>query len=273
MDGERALIVARDAGGGFHHQLSSGRARPDFDAATLVPAAITQALAACPRVDVLALPPVYGSPGLLPAALAWSYRGQAPAPAPLPGPPVVLTIADAETPPELGLPRLRPLDEAPMPGTSEVQLRGPAATPARVAAAMAGADVVEIHAHGFVDLGLSDASLIALSPQADGVFALSARTVSGLHLKRAPLVILAACHAAHTAPYLHDRWSLPYAFLLAGARAVLAPATPIPDAEATAFFRAVETRVLRGEDPAIVLRDERVRRPAGSWVEKVLLFD
>jgi hypothetical protein len=38
----------------------------------------------------------------------------------------------------------------------------------------------------------------------------------------------------------------------------------------------VEERVLRGEDPAIVLRDERVRRSAAgasSWVRDVLLFD
>jgi hypothetical protein len=139
---------------------------------------------------------------------------------------------------------------------------------------LAHTDLAEIHAHGFVDLGISDVSLIALSPDADGSFALTARVIAGLQLPRAPFVALAACDAAYTAPYLHQPWSLPYAFLLAGARGVLAPATTVPDQAAGGFFRAVGDQILRGVDPAVVLRDQRLaRRGDAAWVDSVVLFD
>ncbi|HKA87114.1 MAG TPA: CHAT domain-containing protein [Haliangiales bacterium] len=276
VDDERTAIVARGADGRLLHHVDVQRTRRDPDPQTLVPPDIVAALAACRRVDVLAPAPTYARPGVLPPHIAWSYRGTGRPPAPPSAHPTVVTVANAEPPPDLELPRLAPADASAVDGAVMVDLRGAMATPARVAQAMADADVVEIHAHGFVDLGLSDASVIALSPQADGRFALGAREIAAAKLSRAPLVILAACHAARVAPYLHDAWSLPSAFLLAGARAVLAPATPIPDADAGAFFRAVETRVLAGEDAAVALRDERVRRLAvdpESWVRDVLLFD
>src|SRR5690606_13652563 len=158
---------------------------------------------------------------------------------------------------------------APIPGAAHVDLRGAEATPARVASSLGAADAIEIHAHGFVDPDVSDASLIALSPQPDGRFALGAREIAGLELARSPLVILAACRAAYTAPYRHEPWGLPRAFLLAGARAVIASPDAIPDIEAGEFFRAVEAQILSGTDPAIALRDERARRLAtapSSWI-------
>ena len=276
VDDERTAVVARGGDGQLLHHVDKQRARPDLDPTTLVPPDIVDALATCRRVDVLALAPVYGRAGTLPPNIAWSYRGASRPRRDPSAHPIVVTVASPEPPPDLELPRLAPADTAAIDGAVMVDLHGAIATPARVAQAMVDADVLEIHAHGFVDLGLSDASLIALSPQADGRFTLGAREISAARLPRAPLVILAACHAAHIAPWLHDAWSLPSAFLLAGARAVLAPSTPIPDADAGAFFRAVEVRVLRGEDAAVALRDERVRRLAvdpQSWVRDVLLFD
>jgi CHAT domain-containing protein len=213
----------------------------------------------------------------LPAELAWSYRGRpgAAAAAP-PAAPTVVTVADVTPPPELKLAPLASRRLPPIPGATHVDLTGPEATPARVAVALADADAVEIHAHGFVDQGLSDASVIALSPQADGRFTLVAREIAALSLPRSPLVILAACHAAYTAPYRHEPWGLPRAFLLAGARAVLASPDTISDAEAGELFRAVEAQILAGADPAVALRDERARRLAAdprSWARSVLLFD
>jgi hypothetical protein len=229
-------------------------------------------------VDVLALPPVFGLPDLLPPELAWSYRGRpgAAAAGPPPTPATVVTVAGVAPPAELGLAPLAARPLAPIPGAAHVDVTGAEATPARVARELARADAVEIHAHGYVDRGISDASVIALSPQADGRFALDAREIAGLGLTRAPLVILAACHAAYTAPYRHEPWGLPRAFLLAGARAVIASPDPISDAEAGEAFRAVEARILGGTDPAVALRDERVRRLAAdgkSWIRTVLLFD
>lgn len=278
IDGERLLLLARDADGRFHqvfdpHQFKT----PDFDARTLVPAALTGALSGCPRVDVLALPPLYGQPRLLPSQLAWSYRGPAGTPPPIGARrPSVLTIEDAHPPAALGLPRLQdPSHEPRDPGVDDVILAGPEATPHRVGSELVRADFAEIHAHGFVDLGISDVSLIALSADLDGSFALTARTIAGLKLARAPFITLAACDAAYTAPYLHEPWSLPYAFLLAGARGVLAPATAIPDKDAGSFFRAVGDQILRGVDPAAVLRDQRMKRRGGEadWVDAVVLFD
>jgi len=278
VDAERVLVVTRDPRGTIEQHFDpKGRREPAFDAALLIPAPLVRSLSACERIDVLALPPVFGLPNLLPATLAWSYRGRSTAPAnPLARAPHVVTIADTLPPRELDLPALRTLTLAPIPGASHVDLRGAEATPARAVQSFAEADVVELHAHGFIDRTRSDASLIALSPQADGRFTLSAREIAGLALPRAPLVVLAACHAAYTAPYRHEPWGLPHAFLRAGARAVLASPETISDAEAGGFFRAVEQRILGGIDPAIALRDERARqlaRDPSSWTRTVLLFD
>ncbi|HEX2691094.1 MAG TPA: CHAT domain-containing protein, partial [Kofleriaceae bacterium] len=278
IDGERLLLVARDA---EHHvqQVFDPHAfkTPDFDARMLVPAKLLHALSSCARVDVIALPPLYGQPHLLPPEIAWSYRGPAAAPAPSgPRRQVALTIEDARPPAELGLAKLMPASHAPRgEAIDEVVVSGDEATPQRVRKELAFADFAEIHAHGFVDLGLSDVSLIALSPQRDGSFALTARTIASLKLPRAPFIALAACHAAYTAPYLHEPWSLPYAFLLAGARGVIASTTEIPDKDAGNFFRAIGDQILQGADPATVLRDQRMQRraDAANWVQDVVLFD
>jgi hypothetical protein len=187
----------------------------------------------------------------------------------------VLTIEDTRPPAALGLPRLQsPSHEPRGSGIDELVLGGAEATPHRVRRELPSADLAEFHAHGFVDLGISDVSLIALSTDLDGSFALTARVIAGLHLARAPFIALAACDAAYTAPYLHEPWSLPYAFLLAGARGVLAPATAVPDRDAGSFFRTVGDQILRGFDPAAVLRDQRMqRRAAADWVDAVVLFD
>jgi hypothetical protein len=278
VDAERVLVVTRDRAGTIEQRFDpKGHLTPGLDESTLVPEPLVHALSACERIDVLALPPVFGLPKLLPANLAWSYRGRSSSPeTPLADPPHVVTVADTLPPRELDLPPLQALTLTPIPGASHLDLRGAEATPTAVLKSFAGADVVEIHAHGFIDLKRSDASLIALSPQADERFALNAREIADLKLPRAPLVILAACRAAYAAPYRHEPWGLPHAFLLAGARAVLASPELISDTEAGGFFRAVEQRILAGTDPAIALRDERARqlaRDPSSWTRAVLLFD
>jgi hypothetical protein len=190
--------------------------------------------------------------------------------------PVVLTVADTHPPADLQLPKLPSPPRGPRAVVVDhVVLTGDEATPARVTRELAASDLVEFHAHGFVDLGISDVSLIALSPDADSTFALTARTIASLKLPRAPFITLGTCHAAYTAPYLHEPWSLPYAFLLAGARGVLAPATDIPDRDAGEFFRVVGDQILRGRDPAIVLREQREQHRSGAaaWVDNVVLFD
>jgi hypothetical protein len=237
-----------------------------------VPAPLRRALSGCEAVQVLAQPPVQGSAGLLPPEVAWSYRlSQSPAPqAPAPG--RRLLVSAVEAPSVLGLPALggwRTDGSA-----ADVVLSGASATPTRVLAELALAGVAELHVHGLADL--EDAAALVLAPEPDGRFSLGAREVRAARLRHAPLVILAACHAAKTLPWQHQAWSLPAAFLEAGARAVLASTSEVPDAEAPAFFAGVLRRVEAGAAPALALREERqawLARGGQAWVNDVLLFE
>ena len=296
VDDERSLLAVRGANGQDGGTFEGARKEAMEKFAPRLSPAQAEALRGCAVVDVLARPPLQGRAGLLPPEIAWRYR-VTPAvvhPSSLPG--RALVVSDASPPASLGLARL---DAWSKPGHDErgrVELSGAAATPSRVLGEMGTATEIEIHAHGFVDLGLSDASLIALSPEpggerggepggepggasggeAAGSWALSAAQIRKQRLAGNPLVLLAACHAATGAAQFHAPWSLPVAFLEAGARAVLASPAEIPDAQARGFFDAVEQRVRGGQEPAAALRDERMTfraRTGGQWVDVVLLFE
>jgi hypothetical protein len=280
VDYERSVLAVRGKGGELRGHYDASRATPlGRDASGLVPAALLATLRGCERVDVLALPPVHGLTGLLPADLAWSYRvGRGSGPPP-PGPVAGgthLVVNDVEAPASLRLPRLLPLHPPSVPDPQRVELTGARATPSRVLEAMAGASEVELHAHGAFSPELSDASLVVLAPEKDGRYALSAAQVRGLKLERAPLVLLATCGAARATPFLHESFSLPVAFIEAGAATVLASTVDIPDT-AGRFFEAVRERIRAGTPPAIALRDERRRwltaDSAADWVHSVLLFE
>ena len=280
LDDERTLVVARGARGEVVGRVDRGRTRPGLDASHLVPADVLAALAGCARVEVIARPPVHGAAGLLPPTMAWGYRGHGGAASRDGG--VAerrVVVSDVAPPRSLGLPRLRAWASGAQdggPAARPVEIKGEAATPSRVLDEIEHATDIELHAHGLVDAAVSDVSLVVLSPEANGLYALTAAEVRRRRLRGAPLVILAACSAATTAPYLHEAWSLPAAFVEAGARAVLASPSEIQDSEAGPFFDAVRARMRGGEPAAVALRSERVawlaRNPA-SWVSQVLLFE
>jgi hypothetical protein len=272
VDHERSYAAALGPDGAATGAL----ARPD-PAAPPVPGPLLAALRACPEVAVFARPPFAGRPNLLPPTLAWSYhvghmspRTGSAAPGGAGG---RLVVADAQPPATLGLPRLAPWRDAgdlPRPAL----LSGAEATPARVRGAMPAAAEIEFHVHGMVDLGVSDASFLALTPGPDGRHALTAGEIRATELRAAPLVILGACHAGQVAPYLHEAWSLPVAFLEAGARAVIASPAPVQDREAGPFFAAVRAKIRAGASPATAVRDERVRLGADAdWAASVLVFE
>jgi hypothetical protein len=269
-DRQRA-IVARDAAGKTLVHFDEDRPVPAIDPARLVPPDIAGALAACPVVDAIAQPPVHGMARLLGDAIAWRYlarrdRPAARAPVSLRS----LVVGDVEPPPALELPRLATWS------TSGELLSGAVATPSRVLAAIGGADEITIHAHGLVDAALPDASFLALSPEPDGRFALTTADVSKAHFTTSPLIVLAACHSASAAPVLHETWSLPAAFVRAGARAVIASAAPIPDGDAPAFFDAVRDKVRTGKSVAVALRDVRrewLGNRRADWVRDVIVFE
>ena len=274
VDDERTLVVARDAQGQLHGHYDASRAAPLEGVEGLIPARVLAALRACEQVAVVARPPLHGRAGLLPPELAWSYFLPLPrAKASTGGTGPRLVVAGVEPPAGLSLAPLAPWTST-APG--DTLLSGAQATPTRVLEAMAHADEVEIHAHGLVNLDVSEASLVVLSPEADGRYALTVRDVRSQRLERAPLVILAACRAAHTAPSYHEPFSLPVAFLEMGARAVLAATVDIPDAQAGPFFDAVRRRLRAGQPLAQALRDERVewlKRDGADWVNAVLAFE
>jgi hypothetical protein len=270
LDDQREIAVARDATGAVLVHYDEARTSTGLDPASFVPAEITAKLAACPVVDVLARPPIHGTPRLLPDAIAWRYRAARARPVGPAGDREVV-IADVLPPPTLGLPRLASWGAA-----QGEQLTGPAATPDHVLAAIGDAGIATIHAHGLVDLGRADGSFLALSPDDRGRYALTASDVRAATFHTSPLVILAACRASQAAPVLHASWSLPVAFIHAGARAVIASASQIPDADAPAFFDEVRAAVKAGAPVAVAVRDARMHwlaRHRGDWVRDVIVFE
>jgi hypothetical protein len=265
---DRDLVAIARGTSGQTSAVTGPRAL-DIERDKLVGSATLAALAGCKDIDVIARPPYNGMSRILPDEVAWRYvASNAHAAAPTTG--TSLVVADVEPPASLGLPRLAswPHDSA------STTLVGPAATPARVLAAIGQARDVTIHAHGFT--AQADASYIALSPDPNGQYALTAREVSRARLASSPLVILAACESANAAPQFATRWSLPIAFLTAGARAVVAPTTSVPDQEAGPFFDEVRARAAAGSPLAEVVRDLRKQWLAdrkADWVRDVVVFE
>ncbi|RYZ37323.1 MAG: CHAT domain-containing protein, partial [Myxococcaceae bacterium] len=274
---ERLLFVARGPEGRAEGLYLDALKRPLREEVPQVPERLRKVLAACESVRVLAEPILQGRPGLLPPERAWSYlapgghRVAAPAVAPASK---RLLVSDVEPPASLGLPRLMPWKG--VPGANDVHLRGRAATPEAVLAEMEDATEVELHTHGLTGSGLSDAAFLALSPDAAGHYALTAEDLEGHTLKGSPVVLLAACDANVGAWRYHAVWSLPSALIQAGARAVVAPSTQVPDVEAGAFFQALLETLRRGVPPAQALRDTRARwlqQGSARWVQDLVAFE
>lgn len=243
------------------------RTTTDLVPQKVVPGRVITALQGCPDVDVIARPPYHGLSRLLPDDIAWRYLTHRAYPA---GEPKgdSLVIADVLPPASLKLPHLATWSRT---GTV---ITAAAATPSRVLAAIGSARDVIIHAHGLADHGA--ASYLALSPEPDGRYALTAGEVEHAHFASNPIVILAACEAARAAPVFHARWSLPAAFVTAGAKAVIAPTTAVPDTGAAEFFDELRARAAAGESAAVVLRDLRKKwstRSGADWVSDVVVFE
>src|SRR5262249_27639858 len=146
-------------------------------------------------------------------------------------------------------------------------LEGADATPAHVRSAIQHADVVDFEVHGVVRAELPDGALLVLSSSPDG-YALTAPEIEALTLTRRPLVFLGSCHSAAGSPFRIRPWNMPASFVRAGARAVFASLSELPDADVGAFFSGVGARLEAGAEPKVALRDERrawLSRGAG-WV-------
>ncbi|MCA2211379.1 CHAT domain-containing protein [Jidongwangia harbinensis] len=133
------------------------------------------------------------------------------------------------------------------------------ASAARVAAAMAGARLVHVAAHGCLR---SDNPLFSSLRLADGPF-----TVYDLELLgRAPRhVVLAACNAGQGQPVAGaEVLGLASALLGQGTPTLVAPVIPVPDGETAALMDAYHARLAAGRAPAEALADaQRTTRLAG----------
>jgi hypothetical protein len=274
LEDQRRAVVARDRAGKTVVHYDENRRTPAVDAATSIPDEIRTALIDCETVDVIARAPIHGKPRLFGDDVAWRFLAQHARPRERPLRPTrsrSLVVANVEPPTALALPRLATWSGA------EVELiTGSAATPSNVLAAIGVSDEVTIHAHGLVDVAQPDASFIALSPEIDGRFAMTVADVRQARFQTSPLIILAACRASQAAPVWHEVWSLPAAFVYAGARGVVAAAAPIPDAEAGPFFDELRHRAEAGVPVAIALRDVRkawLAKGRGTWVRDVIVFE
>jgi hypothetical protein len=271
IDDVRAIAVWRDDTGKVTGRLGV-RHLPVPDRADVVPDDVVAQLRRCPEVRVLAVPPLHGRSDLLPPDVAWGYGEGRATTSQVEHAPRRLIVTDVRPPDTLHLPPLAPHDSPAT--TNEVVLRGATATPNRVLGELPDADEALLDVHGVIDLDKSDASMLVLSPDGLGHYALTADAIRKLKLARSPVVALAACEVAHTAAFLFEPWSLPMAFVYAGARGVLASTSPIPDRDADRFFDGVLARIRDGEPPAIALRNERQewRTRGQAWTTNVVLF-
>jgi hypothetical protein len=277
VDSERTLLLVLGATGELSGSYDASRRQAlprRLDG--LVPEALMRSLRQCDQVEVLARPPLHGRAGLLPSDMAWSYLTSPPdrrnSPA---GLAVHLVVSEVKLPSDVSLERLNDWTPTFGPDEKQIKLSGSQATPSRVLSEMRNATEIDLVAHGIIN-DYSDTSYLVLAegPEGSRLGVSKVRTAS---LLGAPFVVLAACHAAHSTSSLDDPFSLPTAFIEAGARGVLAATVEIPDREAEEFFNAIREQLRSGRPPKLALRDERMRwlsEGRGSkWLESVLLFE
>jgi hypothetical protein len=280
VDMERSVVVVRGPSGGLDGEYRDDRTvvipeRLDG----LVPSRLVSALEGCRTVQVIARPPIFGKLGALPASVPWSYAllgRSAPGAAPEPGPHLVVQSVAMSEQRQATLQIPQPWMSNPPPQGISV-LEGVAATPSRILTEMKEAADVDIVTHSLVNPVSGEAYLVT-APDGPNGDELRATQIRDNALPKHPIVTLSACHAAHSAPVLYEPRSLPAAFLIAGAKAVLAADEEVPESEGPDFFDEVRTRIRRdGVAPAAALRDVRQswlsQGKGKAWVESVLSFE
>lgn len=237
-------------------------------AAELLSASMRARLGRCRRIDVLATGPYLGVAGLLGPELRWAYRLSPRRATSAPRLDDQVVVTDVDSPKELALPPLRRMELGP---SARIVERA-AATPEGVLGAIARAGLVVINAHGVTDANEPLAASLVLSPDAGGSYWLTADRVRQARLSGTPVVLLAACHAGRV-QVSTEPWSLASSFLAAGARAVIAPTTEIPDDTANEVFASIVSRMQAGSTPEQAVAEEREARGSTlPWLANVVVF-
>ncbi|CAN5923118.1 hypothetical protein BH11MYX3_BH11MYX3_39750 [soil metagenome] len=264
-DDDRIPMAVRTAAGNAgEHRHVPVRAQATTQ---LISPALAAKLAGCTDIAVVARPPLHGRSDLLPPALPWWFAGDA---APRPASTTAarsVVVSDAH-PPDPSLP---PVGVGAPAQPFDVRISGTAATPSKVLAALRDATYAQLDVHGVSVAKQPEAAYLALSPEPDGTYALRADAVAASKLRGAPVIVLAACRAASVAPYLRQRWSLPDAFVTAGAHAVIAVDVLIPDADAHLVFDELHRRIAAGESVPAAVAALRAKATA-DWVKHVMVF-
>jgi hypothetical protein len=180
-DSLRLLTVVRSADGTLLNHFDAARTHALGEGLDVLTPPQLDALRGCEHVRVLASPSALGLARLLPERLAWSYQlGRERRHPRQSG--SLLVVHNVEPPRMLRLPHLptrKPPEEAPG-QAALLELSGAQASPSRLLAEMPRATEIEIHAHGIYRPELFDAPFIALSPDAEGRYALDMSAWSGL---------------------------------------------------------------------------------------------
>ncbi len=238
---------------------------PTTTAPDILSAEIISHLSDCEIVEVVASGSFYGMPQMLPKTMAWHYRALSRKGAfKQPGEGERLFVLNVETPRSMKLPPLAKMLR-PSPGIS---LEGPAATPSAVMRALGSANYVEIHAHGITRV--NGVNHIVLSPDSDGTFTLTAGDLRALKLNHHPVIVLAACDVGRVGG--DQPWGLAEAFIEAGASAVLASTSPIPDLSAPTFFANLRTFADHMDISTALQKAVREQPQPAGWTKSLVLF-
>lgn len=277
VDAGRATVAWIDAEGSafVEHDPKFSRSLRKMDGSELIPEEAIAALRPCEAVRVFAGPNLMGDSTLLPPEFAWSYVLAEPIEEP--GRALTdraLVVANVALPAALGFSALPPYRSQTQPRPSRL-LSGHEATLSRVLDEMRTATEIEFYTHGTYNLGESQASMLVMAPDTEGRFALTVEQVGRSSLEGAPLVLLTACSTTRAPRYRYQSWSLPHAFLDAGAWTVIAAGADVPSIEGQAFFDAVRRQIRSGTPPAVAVRNARMDEHESSdsaWREHVIVF-
>ncbi len=264
-DDDRVTVAIRTSAGldGEHRRVP---VRAQATTAMIAPALIAK-LSACTGIAVFARPPLHGRFDLLPPQLPWWFDGEA-APRPVGSLAARSVVISDAHPPDPSLP---PVGLGVPAQPFDMKIIGADATPSKVLAALRDATYAQLDVHGVSVANPPGAAYLALSPEPDGSYALRTDAVATAKLRGSPVVVLAACRAASVAPYLRQRWSLPDAFVRAGAHAVVAVDVSIPDADAQGVFDELHRRVTAGEAVATAVAALRAKATT-DWVKHLMVF-
>ncbi len=138
-------------------------------------------------------------------------------------------------------------------------LTGDRATRARFVQSAEGSALIHYAGHAQSDAATAYGTLSLAADDSPGTGALEAEDIARLRLRRAPLVVLAACGTIRgDADHVEGMPSVARAFLAAGARAVIGTLWEIDDDVAGPLFRTLHRRLRDGAPAATALRDAQL---------------